>query len=137
MGIDKKVVQAECLLQIAETVVESADVIALAQDAGDLSGAKARRGKEDGRPLDPCGGDAQDVAYVVSRLLDRAAIPEVVVQRPLNAVLVEAEQDVDTRRLDVGIDDSDTLAGKSREHGEIGGQIRLAGTAAKGMDRND
>ena len=69
--------------------------------------------------------------------MDRAAFPQVVVERPQVARVLEPEEHVDPRRLDVGVDDGDALAGGRQTHGQVGGQVRFAGPAAIRVNGND
>jgi len=64
---------------------------------------------------------------VDGHVLDRYAVEEEVVERRRDVVALEAEQDMDPRGLDVGVDDADphTLAGQLGRH--VGREVRLAG----------
>ena len=49
-------------------------------------------------------------------------------------VLVEAEQDVDPGRLDVGVDHPHPHALGGQHRGHVGGGVRLSGPAPEGVD---
>jgi hypothetical protein len=129
-------VEAERVHQLPEAIVQKRDVVAVAQHARDLARPDARRDQEHAGARRRVGG-REAGGHVVRRLGDGAAAPQVVVQAARDALLVEAEQDVDAGRLNVGVHDADAPAAERRERGQVGGQVRLAGAAAERMDGDD
>ena len=92
MRVDEEVVEVQRLSKFPESIVESTDVVALAQDAGDLGRLDARWHQEQRRTV---GRSADQVRDLVGGGLDRRRAMQVVVEGGTQVVLVEAEEDVD------------------------------------------
>src|SRR5262249_18468048 len=99
---DQEVVQGQLVDELVEAVAEPVDVVALPEDAGDLAGLDAGGDQVDRAT----GGSHGRGSDGVGSVLDGALAPQVVVEGAVDRVLVEVEDDVDARRLDVGVDDA-------------------------------
>jgi hypothetical protein len=133
MGVNEEIVQIEPLDQLPEAVVEEAHVVAFSEHPGDLPGLEA-------------GGDEMDapthhrnlaLAHIVGCLLDTALAPEVVVEGLVHPLRVQAEEDVDAGRLDVGINDTHPLALLGDDGGQVGGDVGFTCATTEGVDRDD
>jgi len=70
------------------------------------------------------------------QLVDGAIAEQEVVERVTERLAGLAQQQVQPRRLDVGIDDPDPLAGHRQQRSDVRGDARLAVTATKGVHGN-
>jgi hypothetical protein len=86
VGVDDQVVELEILGQVAEAIVERADVVAFAQDSGDVAGLHARGHEVKRAAGGNRGGRGDDRGDVVSGVLDGHLAPEVVVQGVLEVI---------------------------------------------------
>src|SRR5271170_3620635 len=105
MRVDEQVVERESLRQVLEAVVQSVDVIALFENAGDFSGLDARGDEEHaaGRGDNRCALDVDDCGgHVDRRLFDTAAVPQIIVQGQLEFLRIDPEQNVNSEGLYVG-----------------------------------
>ena len=106
----------ELVDEVAEALGQPLGVVALAQDPGDLAGLHARRDE-----VEPARHRRRPGASVTSWATSPIdlSVPQEVVERRADVVAAEAEQDVDARRLDVGVDDADARAraGRARPRG--------------------
>ena len=131
--VDEQHVERQGVHELADARGEPLGVVALAQDAGDLARLHARRDEE--QPAGDVG--VEPVGDVEGDVGDLTPVPQVVVQRRGDRVAGEAEQDVDARRLDVAVDDADAMPGRGDDGGQVGGRVRLAGSATERVDRDD
>src|SRR5262245_25210726 len=69
--------------------------------------------------------------------LDMACAPQVVVERMLELRLVQAKQDMNSGRLDVGIDDTHSPSVSSQQSSKISGDVGLTRSPSIRMNRND
>src|SRR5262249_52957156 len=133
MRIYHQDVQPERLDQFLEAVPQHAHVVSLPQHARDISGFHARRDQEHlARALRP-----EPRGYVVGGFLDLAYAPQIIVQAMAHLRFVQAEQNIDSRRLNVGIDDADTTPVARQQRGDIGGSIRFARPASIRVNRDN
>ena len=137
MRVDEEVVEAEAVDEVMEAVVEEADVAALAQHARDLARADGGGDEVDvaAHHGDGAGAVLEHRADFVGRVLDGAVAPEVVVEGAVHLLLVQAEEDVDAGRLDVGVDDADAVAPPGDRHRQVGGDVGLARPAPERVHR--
>jgi hypothetical protein len=61
----------------------------------------------------------------VGGFLDMARAPQIIIERVVHLCLVQTKQDMNTWRLDVGIDDADTPSPGREQRGKVGGGIGL------------
>src|SRR5690606_7097436 len=134
--------EVEFLDQTLEAVVEQPNVVAFAQHTGDFTHLDARRNQVDLPTL----GDDQHLTgnvtvevggHVNRRFFDFALAPQVIVERILNIVFVQAIQHVNSRRLDVRIDHADTHPPAGEQSRKICRRVRFARTTPEGVYRND
>jgi hypothetical protein len=133
MGVDEQDIQPDVADEIADAGRQPLGVVTLAQDAGDLAGLHARRNEEE-PPAVPQPDTAGDVHRDVP---DRHVVPEVVVERGVDVVAVEPEQDVDAGRLDVGVDHADAQPALGEDRREVRGRVRLARSTSKRVHAQD
>ena len=106
MRVDEEHVERELADELAQPVGKALGVVPLAQDPRDLAGLHARGNQEQPAAIEP----ADTIGDVEGDLLDRPVVPEEVVERGVIGLTGHAEEDVDTGRLDVGVDDADAEA---------------------------
>lgn len=136
VSIDKQEVEVQISCQLAHPLTQGLHVISIPQDSSDVSrlhtggdemqGPAGRHRRRHGYPV----GD------VVSNVPDGARAPQIVVERAIH-ILVEAEEDVDARTLNIAVDDTDTVAQCSKIGGDVGRRVALAGAPAEGVDRHN
>src|ERR671917_2127492 len=133
MGVDQERVQSKLPAQVTKTFVEQTYIVAFVHHPGDVGGFDAGRDEEDA----PFYARVQVRCHVVSGLLYRARAPQVVVEGVAQRFLVHPEEDVDTRRLDVGVHDADATPLGCQQRGDVGRRIRFAGPAPERVDGDD
>ena len=130
VGVDHQKIKLQRVDQLTESLGQAFGVISLPQCAGNFTWLGAGGNQKD---------FARDVPgrHVDRGLLDLPAVPEKVVQGNLNLVPLQSKKNVDSRRLDVGIDDPHTLTLRSEGNRQICRRVRLAGTTTEGVNRDD
>src|SRR5581483_3438267 len=68
--------------------------------------------------------------------LDFLPVPQKVVQRTRDFVAAQTKENMNARRLNVRINDTDALSARGKNGGDICRRIRLAGAAAKRVNGN-
>jgi hypothetical protein len=131
--VDQQIVEPKAFAEIAESVVEEVDVVAFLEDARDLAGLRARGHQHHcARRSDDRAARLVDdgVGHVDRGFLDAAAPPQVVIQGQAQSLLIDVEENMNARRLDVGVDDRDALSAARHGRGDVGGRVRFSGPAA-------
>src|SRR3990172_1159236 len=100
MGIDDEHIQFQLIHQSLEAIVQQAHVVSLAQHPCNFARFDA-------------GGDQVNLAFhtwaklsrdIVGSILNLTLAPQVIVERVTHFVFIQAKEDVDARRLYIGID---------------------------------
>src|SRR5947208_2245695 len=130
MSVDEQQIQIEPPHQGVESVVEKRGIVAIPEHARNIAGVEAGRNYEETRPI--AFGQIEISAYVTGRLFNRAAAPEVVVQRTGDHP-VKPEQHMHTWRLNIGVDHSNAVPLACRQVGQIRREVRLPCAATKRM----
>ena len=133
VGVDEEDVERQLLDELAQPGGQALGVVPLAQDPGDLAGLHARGDEEQPAPIDP----ADAIGDVEGDVLDRPVMPEEVVERRVTRLTGQTEEDVDARRLDIGVDHPDPEAACGDDRSQIRRGIRLPRPTPKGVDADD
>ena len=127
MRVNHQHIQLEPFDQILEAVIEQANIVALAQDAGNFARLDAGWNQKD-LALNGC---AQQISYIVGAFFDIAFAPQVIVQGVAHHLVIHAENDMDTWRSNISVHhaDAETLGGK--QIGQVCAGVRFACPAAE------
>ena len=124
MCIDEQEIQSQLPDQFLESIIESSDIVSLAENPGNFAGLQARWNQEQFRAVRIASNIADTFrCYIKSSLFNPTLVPKIIIERVGHLTIFHPEQYMNSRGLNVGINDSNAKASLCRQHSDVGCRI--------------